>query len=102
VHGGCIATLVDVIGSAAIVTLADRGGVSVSINTTYLSPAPIGQASEGWGCGWRGGWVGWGRGGGLGAGGHRPGGGGRLRRPGAAGGWCRRLAAEGRASGVAA
>ncbi|GBF98031.1 hypothetical protein Rsub_11142 [Raphidocelis subcapitata] len=42
-HGGCIATLVDVIGSAAIATVSDRGGVSVAINTNYLSPTPIGE-----------------------------------------------------------
>jgi len=40
------ATLVDVIGSAAIVTQADRGGVSLSINTNYLSPCPIGKVVE--------------------------------------------------------
>lgn len=36
----------DVIGSVALVTLADRGGVSLTINTNYLSPIPIGQVVE--------------------------------------------------------
>ncbi|KIY93362.1 acyl-CoA thioesterase 13 [Monoraphidium neglectum] len=45
-HGGCIATLVDVIGSAAIITQADRGGVSLSISTHYLAPMPIGDVVE--------------------------------------------------------
>lgn len=45
-HGGCIATLVDVIGSAAIVTQSDRGGVSININTNYLSPMAIGEVME--------------------------------------------------------
>jgi acyl-coenzyme A thioesterase PaaI-like protein len=34
------ATLVDVVGSAALVTLSDRGGVSLAINTLYLNPMP--------------------------------------------------------------
>jgi hypothetical protein len=41
------ATLVDVIGSAAIITQADRGGVSLSISTHYLAPMPIGDVSTG-------------------------------------------------------
>lgn len=41
-HGGCIATLVDVVGSAALVTLSDKGGVSLAINTLYLNPMPGG------------------------------------------------------------
>ncbi|KAI8469026.1 MAG: HotDog domain-containing protein [Monoraphidium minutum] len=45
-HGGCIATLVDVIGSAAIITQADRGGVSLSITTHYLRPMAIGEVVE--------------------------------------------------------
>jgi hypothetical protein len=32
------ATLVDVVGSAALVTLSDKGGVSLAINTLYLNP----------------------------------------------------------------
>jgi acyl-coenzyme A thioesterase 13 len=39
-HGGCIATLVDVVGTAAILTNSRRGGVSLNINTNYLSPMP--------------------------------------------------------------
>jgi hypothetical protein len=38
------ATLVDVVGSAALVTLSDRGGVSLAINTLYLNPMPGGAA----------------------------------------------------------
>lgn len=37
------ATLVDVVGSAAIVTISDRGGVSLGINTLYLNPMPSGE-----------------------------------------------------------
>jgi hypothetical protein len=36
----CAATLVDVVGSAALVTLSDRGGVSLAIHTLYLNPMP--------------------------------------------------------------
>eukprot|EP00775_Hariotina_reticulata_P008551 gene8551-8733_t len=39
-HGGCIATLVDVVGSAALITSSIRGGVSLAINTLYLNPMP--------------------------------------------------------------
>jgi hypothetical protein len=46
---------VDIISSAAIVTQSDRGGVSISINTSYLSPAPVGEVGVGWGgLGWGG------------------------------------------------
>jgi len=45
-HGGCIATLIDVIGTVAIATLADRSGVSLSITVNYLSPGPVGGAVE--------------------------------------------------------
>ena len=41
-HGGCIATLVDVIGTAALLTRSPRGGVSLNINTNYLSAMPGG------------------------------------------------------------
>jgi acyl-coenzyme A thioesterase PaaI-like protein len=34
------ATLIDVVGSAALVTLSDKGGVSLAINTLYLNPMP--------------------------------------------------------------
>ena len=43
-HGGCVASIVDVVGTAAILTRSKKGGVSVSINVTYHSPAPGGQA----------------------------------------------------------
>jgi acyl-coenzyme A thioesterase 13 len=45
-HGGCIATLIDVIGTVAIATVADRSGVSLSITVNYLSPGPVGGAVE--------------------------------------------------------
>ncbi|KAL4421379.1 hypothetical protein ABPG75_010670 [Micractinium tetrahymenae] len=41
-HGGCIATLVDTVGTAALVTVSPKGGVSLSINVNYLSKAPLG------------------------------------------------------------
>lgn len=41
-HGGCTATLVDVVGTAALLTISPRGGVSLSINTNYLDPMPGG------------------------------------------------------------
>lgn len=41
-HGGCIATLVDTVGTAALVTVSTKGGVSLSINVNYLSKAPLG------------------------------------------------------------
>lgn len=34
------ATLVDVVGSVALVTQSNRGGVSLAINTLYLNPLP--------------------------------------------------------------
>ena len=40
------ATLVDVVGSAALVTLSDRGGVSSHLGVDYLSPARTGDAVE--------------------------------------------------------
>jgi uncharacterized protein (TIGR00369 family) len=39
-HGGCIATLVDTVGSAALITLSPKGGVSLAINVNYLSKVP--------------------------------------------------------------
>lgn len=39
-HGGCIATLVDVIGSAAIMTINEHAGVSLQISIDYLSELP--------------------------------------------------------------
>lgn len=41
-HGGCTATLIDVVGTAALLTQSKRGGVSLNINTNYLSPMPGG------------------------------------------------------------
>ena len=37
-HGGCIATLIDVVSSAALVTLWGTPGVSVTMNIHYISP----------------------------------------------------------------
>eukprot|EP00854_Cymbomonas_tetramitiformis_P014592 gene14592-17243_t len=45
-HGGCIATLVDVIGSAALMTAADASGVSVDINVSFLRSAPLNEEVE--------------------------------------------------------
>ena len=36
------ATLVDTVGSAALITLSPRGGVSLNINVNYLSKMPVG------------------------------------------------------------
>lgn len=41
-HGGCIATIVDTIGTAAMVTVQERSGVSTHISVDYLSPSPLG------------------------------------------------------------
>mmetsp|Transcript_38618 Transcript_38618/g.85934 ORF Transcript_38618/g.85934 Transcript_38618/m.85934 type:complete len:189 (+) Transcript_38618:109-675(+) len=41
-HGGCIATLVDTVSTAALVTVSDQTGVSVNLATTYLLPVPCG------------------------------------------------------------
>ncbi|DBB17966.1 hypothetical protein WJX82_004459 [Trebouxia sp. C0006] len=45
-HGGCIATLVDVIGSAAIMTMNEHSGVSLQISIDYLSELPGGEECE--------------------------------------------------------
>ena len=42
-HGGCIATLVDVVGTAAIFSVSPESGVSLHISVDYLSPAPAGK-----------------------------------------------------------
>jgi acyl-coenzyme A thioesterase 13 len=42
-HGGCIATLVDVVSTAALVTQSDHPGVSVNIDVAYMSPGPAGE-----------------------------------------------------------
>ena len=42
-HGGCSATLVDVVGTMAHLSLDPaRAGVSVEINVSYVSAAPLG------------------------------------------------------------
>ena len=41
-HGGCAATLVDVVGTAAIMLRSGEGGVSLSLSADYLAPAPGG------------------------------------------------------------
>ena len=42
-HGGCIATLVDVVTTAAQLTATDIGGVSLGMTIEYLKPAPVGE-----------------------------------------------------------
>ena len=42
-HGGCIATLVDVVSTAALVTQSDHPGVSVNIDVACVSPGPAGE-----------------------------------------------------------
>lgn len=46
-HGGCAATLVDVCGTAAIVSVSEQSGVSLHISVDYLSPAPVGGGGGG-------------------------------------------------------
>lgn len=41
-HGGCIATLVDTVGTAALLTVSARSGVSLNINVNYLRGMPGG------------------------------------------------------------
>jgi acyl-coenzyme A thioesterase 13 len=41
-HGGCTATIVDVVGTAALLTQVSRGGVSLNINTNYIAAMPGG------------------------------------------------------------
>ncbi len=45
-HGGCSATIVDTVGSAALVTISKRPGVSIAIHTTYLAGMPAGEDVE--------------------------------------------------------
>eukprot|EP00884_Botryococcus_braunii_P006371 jgi/Botrbrau1/15735/Bobra.4_1s0104.2 len=45
-HGGCIATLVDVVTSAALVTLVRRPSVSLTMSIDYLNPAELGTVVE--------------------------------------------------------
>ncbi|KAL6771902.1 hypothetical protein ACKKBG_A28220 [Auxenochlorella protothecoides x Auxenochlorella symbiontica] len=42
-HGGCIATLVDVVGSAALLTKIEKSGVSLNISVNYLRPGKGGS-----------------------------------------------------------
>lgn len=42
-HGGCAATLVDVIGTSAIFSVSRESGVSLHIDLDFLSPAPAGS-----------------------------------------------------------
>lgn len=42
-HGGCTATIVDTVGSAAVVTMSLKSGVSLSINVNYISAMPGGE-----------------------------------------------------------
>ena len=37
---GCIATLIDVVGTGALLTVSPRGGVSLNINVNYLDSMP--------------------------------------------------------------
>lgn len=39
-HGGCIATIVDTVGTAALLTKSKRSGVSLALSVDYLSPQP--------------------------------------------------------------
>ena len=45
-HGGAAATLVDVVGSIAIITADPDGrfGVSTDLNLSWLAPAPVGES----------------------------------------------------------
>ena len=43
---GCVATLVDVVTSAALVTVSRRSGMSLSISVDYLSPGTGGEEVE--------------------------------------------------------
>lgn len=45
-HGGCTATLIDTVGSAALITVSTRSGVSLNISTTYLAAMPAGEDVE--------------------------------------------------------
>ena len=43
-HGGAMATIVDVVTTLALATISpDRLGVSININTTYIRPVPVGD-----------------------------------------------------------
>jgi acyl-coenzyme A thioesterase 13 len=40
-HGGAIATIVDVLTTAALLTMTTRGGVSVELSCAYCAPATL-------------------------------------------------------------
>jgi acyl-coenzyme A thioesterase 13 len=42
-HGGCVATLVDVLTTVALLTVTKQGGVSTDLNVSYCAPAPTGS-----------------------------------------------------------
>ncbi|KAL0477911.1 acyl-coenzyme A thioesterase [Acrasis kona] len=43
-HGGAIATLIDVMGTLALLTHnSEKGGVSIEMNMSFLSPAKVGD-----------------------------------------------------------
>ena len=45
-HGGCIATLVDVVTTAALVTVSDFSGVSLELSAAYLNPCAAGDVAD--------------------------------------------------------
>jgi acyl-coenzyme A thioesterase 13 len=45
-HGGCIATLVDVVTTAALVTVSDFSGVTLELSAAYLNPCAAGDVAE--------------------------------------------------------
>lgn len=45
-HGGCTATIVDIVGTAALLTRSRRAGVSLAINTNYLRPVAGNDVAE--------------------------------------------------------
>ena len=42
-HGGCVATLVDVLTTVALLTMTTRGGVSTDLSCSYCAPARLGE-----------------------------------------------------------
>ena len=45
-HGGCVATLVDVVSTAALVTVSDYSGVTLELSASYLNPCHGGDVAE--------------------------------------------------------
>ena len=43
-HGGCIATLVDVLSTAALVSVSDSSGVTLDLNVSYMTAAKDGDS----------------------------------------------------------